>query len=87
ARSPGADPTRLAIGLDLRAISIVEGVRAGLAAALPIALAEWSGNPALPLAALGALFTCIVDPGGAVRHRAALLLGFAVTGAALYAGF
>ncbi len=75
-RTPGADPTRLPIGLDLRAISIAEGVRAGLAAALPVAAAVWLDQPLLSLAALGALLTCICDPGGPLRRRLPLLLTF-----------
>ncbi len=86
-RTPGADPTRLPIGLDLRAISIAEGVRAGLAAALPVAGAVWLHQPLLSLAALGALLTCIVDPGGPLRRRVPLLLAFVVAGAALLGGF
>jgi uncharacterized membrane protein YccC len=86
-RTPGADPTRLPIGLDLRAISIAEGVRAGLAAALPVAGSVWLNQPVLGLAALGALLTCIVDPGGPLRRRLPILLGFVVTGALLLGGF
>jgi uncharacterized membrane protein YccC len=86
-RTPGADPTRLPIGLDLRAISIAEGVRAGLAAALPVAASVWLDQPLLSLAALGALLTCIVDPGGPLRRRLPILLGFVVAGAMLLGGF
>ena len=86
-RTPGADPTRLPIGLDLRAISIAEGIRAGLAAALPVAAAVQLHQPLLSLAALGALLTCICDPGGPLRRRLPLLLTFVTTGATLLAGF
>ena len=86
-RTPGADPTRLPIGLDLRAISVAEGVRAGLAAALPVAAAVWLHQPRLSLAALGALLTCIVDPGGPLRRRLPILLAFIGAGAALLGGF
>ena len=86
-RTPGADPTRLPIGLDLRAISIAEGVRAGLAAALPVAASVWLHQPVLSLAALGALLTCIVDPGGPLRRRLPILLAFVAAGAALLGGF
>jgi len=85
--TPGADPTRLPIGLDLRAISIAEGVRAGLAAALPMAASVWLGQPLLSLAALGALLTCIVDPGGPLRRRLPIQLVFIVAGAVLLGGF
>ncbi len=86
-RMPGADPTRLPLGLDMRALSIVEGVRAGLAAALPVAASVWLNQPLLSLAALGALLTCIVDPSGPMRRRLPLLLGFVGAGAILLGGF
>ncbi len=87
ARTPGADPTRLPIGLDLRAISIIEGVRAGLAAALPMAASAFLHAPILALAALGALLTCIVDPGGPLRRRLPVLLAMALGGGLLLGGF
>ena len=86
-RTPGADPTRLPIGLDLRGVSIVEGIRAGLAAALPITASVWFGAPVLGLAALGALLTCLVDPGGPLRRRLPLLLAMTIGGAILFGGF
>ncbi len=86
-RTPGADPTRLPTGLDLRAISMAEGVRAGVATALPIAAAVWLAQPSLSLSALGALLTCIVDPGGPIRRRVPLLLAFVCLGACLLGGF
>lgn len=72
---------------DPRAISIVEGIRAGLAAAVPAALSVWLGQPELTLAALGALLTCIVDPAGPMRRRLPLLLGFIVLGGLFLGGF
>ena len=87
ARSPGADPTRLPLGLDFRAISIVEGVRAGLAAALPIAASVWLDQPVLSLAALGALLTCIVDPGGPPRRRIPVLVAMSLGGGLLLGVF
>jgi uncharacterized membrane protein YccC len=86
-RFSGADPTRLPTGLDLRAISIIEGIRAGLAAALPVAASVWLDRPLLSLAALGALLTCICDPGGTLRRRLPVLLAFVATGALLLGGF
>jgi len=81
------DPTRLPIGLDFRAVSLIEGVRAGLAAALPMAASVDFHAPVLSLAALGALLTCIVDPGGPLRRRLPILLSMALGGAVLLGGF
>ena len=86
-RHPGADPGRLAVGFDLRAISVLEGVRAGLAAAVPVLASVWLKQPVLSLAALGALLTCICDPAGPMRRRLPLLLAFVVTGGMLLGGF
>ena len=60
---------RLPPSINPSAISIVEGIRAGLAAAVPMAASVWFHRPDLTLAALGALLTCIVDPAGPMRRR------------------
>ena len=86
-RTPGADPRRLPTGLDLRAISIVEGIRAGLAAAVPVLASVWLHQPVLTLAALGALLTCICDPAGPMRRRLPLLLAFVLMGGLFLGGF
>jgi uncharacterized membrane protein YccC len=86
-RFSGADPTRLPTGFDLRAISVIEGLRAGLAAALPVAASVWLQRPDLSLAALGALLTCICDPGGNLRRRLPVLIAFVAAGAVLLGGF
>jgi hypothetical protein len=84
---PGADPTRLPTGLNLRAISVVEGIRAGLAAAIPVALSITLHAPILTLAALGALLTCICDPAGPMRRRLPLLTAFVLLGGLFLASF
>jgi uncharacterized membrane protein YccC len=78
---------RLPARFDLSAISLVEGVRAGLAAAVPVGLGFWLNRPEYSLAALGALLTCICDPGGPMRRRLPLLLAFVALGGLMLGGF
>ena len=75
------------LGLDLRAISVGEGLRAALAVAALVALNEWLHIPALGEAALGALLTCLCDPGGPVRRRVPALASFAGLGIVAVFGF
>ena len=84
---PNADLSRLPVSLNLRALSIAEGVRAALAVAALVALNEWAAIPALNEAALGALLTCLCDAGGPVRRRVPPLLAFAAVGALLTISF
>jgi uncharacterized membrane protein YccC len=81
--APSADLGRLPITLNLRALSIAEGLRAALAVAVIIGLSDWLDKPQLLSAALGALLTCLCDTGGPVRRRVPLLLTFAVLGGLL----
>jgi uncharacterized membrane protein YccC len=80
------DLARLPVGLNLRAISLAEGLRAALSVAVIIAVNEPIGWISLREAALAALLTCICDPGGPVRRRVPVLLGFIALGALLVAG-
>ena len=84
---PDADLSHFPVSLDLRAVSLAEGVRAALAVATIIAINEWAGIPALGETALGALLTCLCDPGGPIRRRLPPLLTFAVLGAAITIAF
>ncbi len=86
-RRPEADLGRLPMQMDLRAISLAEGARAGLTVAALIVANEWIGSVLLVEAALGALFTCLCDVGGPVRQRVPALLGFGLLAAAATAGF
>jgi uncharacterized membrane protein YccC len=74
---------RLPIAVDLRAISLAEGVRAALAVAVIIAASETLGWPVFREAALAALLTCLCDSGGPIRRRVPALLGFTLAGAAV----
>ncbi|MBN8928593.1 MAG: hypothetical protein BGO51_04600 [Rhodospirillales bacterium 69-11] len=80
------DLRRLPISLNRQGISVLEGVRAALAVAAIIALDEWVGWHLLGEAALAAMLTCICDPGGPIRRRLPVLLGFTALGALLTAG-
>ena len=82
-----ADLARLPITLDLRQISIIEGIRAAFAVAIIMAATAIIDWPALREAALAALLTCICDPGGPIRRRLPVLLGFTLLGAAITASF
>ena len=81
------DLRRLPIAVNLRAISLAEGVRAGLSVAVIIGAAEYIAFPPLREAALAALLTCLCDPGGPIRRRVPVLLAFTVIGSAITAGF
>src|ERR1700761_1860916 len=85
--SKAPDLARLPIVVNIRAISVAEGMRAGLSVAVIIALSEYLSFAPLREAALAALLTCICDPGGPIRRRVPVLLTFALTGASVTAGF
>ncbi|HET6307307.1 MAG TPA: FUSC family protein, partial [Rhodopila sp.] len=86
-RFSAPDLARLPIVVNTHALSLSEGVRAGLAVAVIIALDQCVSFAPLREAALAALLTCICDPGGPIRRRVPVLLSFALIGAAVTAGF
>ncbi len=69
------------------AISISEGLRAGIAVAVTVVAGELFGLPYFGLAALGALLTCFSDPGGPVARRAPAVIAFALCSGIVYAVF
>ncbi len=75
------------VAVDLRRVSVLEGVRAALATAVIVALNEWLRWPPLSIAALAALLTCLCDPGGPVRRRLPPILTFGLLGALVSVGF
>ena len=77
------DLARLPITVNLRGLAPAEGIRAALSVAAIVAVTEVFGLPILREAALAAMLTCLVDPGGPIRHRVPVLCGFALLGAAL----
>jgi uncharacterized membrane protein YccC len=85
-RGTAPDLARLPIAFNRRAVSIAEGLRAGLSTAIIIAASEWLHWPGLMEAALAALFTCLCDAGGPVRRRVPALLSFSLLGALIVGG-
>jgi uncharacterized membrane protein YccC len=85
-RETAPDLARLPINFNLRAVSLAEGLRAGLSTAIIIAASEWLHWPGLREAALAALFTCLCDAGGPVRRRVPALLSFSLLGALIIGG-
>lgn len=77
----------LPLNLNVGAVSLAEGVRAGLAVAVTVLAGELLGLPHFGLAALGALLTCFADPGGPVRRRAPAVLAFAFLAGTAYGFF
>jgi hypothetical protein len=86
-RRPGADLSRLPLGLDLHAISIAEGVRAAAACGVLILADEWLHWPPLVYAAIAANTACFCDPGGPIKSRIVTLLCFSLLGGLLWGAF
>ena len=80
---PDPDLSHLPVSLDLRAVSLAEGVRAALSVAALAAFDEIWHLPALTEAVFGALLTCFCDPGGLLERRLPALLTLGVAGAVL----
>jgi uncharacterized membrane protein YccC len=75
-----------AVPLDRRAFSLASGLRAATACAVPVLIAELSGQHALSWIAIIAFWGCQADPGGAWRARflaMASFTGFATLGCLL----
>jgi uncharacterized membrane protein YccC len=85
--NPGADLTRLPIGLDPRGLSLLEGVRAALAFGVIILLNEWLDWPPLLTMAFAANLACFADTGGPMRSRLVVLTIFSVLGSAIWSLF
>jgi uncharacterized membrane protein YccC len=77
----------LPIALDLRAVSFSEGLRAGIAVAMTLIVAEVFDLPKLNLAALGALLTCFADPGGPIARRIPAVAAFTLLSGLSFAIF
>ena len=86
-RRPNAELSALSLEIDLGAISLAEGFRAALATASLIAINQWLRWPLLNLVAIGALFSCLCDIGGAMSRRLVTMLSFIVGGALLFVVF
>ncbi len=75
------DLARVRFSVDLGAVNLAEGVRAGLSVAAIVAASAWLHWPSLVLAGLAALFACLCDMGGPVRRRVPALLSFTILAA------
>jgi hypothetical protein len=82
-RRPEANLSRLPIGLDLRAINVVEGLRAALSVAVLVALNQWLQWPAMMEAALAAWLACLCDQGGPIGRWVPAALSFTAVGVGL----
>ncbi len=71
------------VGLDLRALNLLEGLRAALSVAVVVALNEYLAWQPMAEAALAAWLTCLCDQGGPIRRRLPAVLSFTVLGAAV----
>ncbi len=78
---------QLPLTWNVGAVSLAEGVRAGMAVAVTVLLGQVLGLPHFGLAALGALLTCFADPGGPLRRRAPAVLAFAFLAGIAYGFF
>ncbi|WP_409518585.1 FUSC family protein [Methylobacterium sp. PvR107] len=83
---PGADLRRLPMGLDLRGLRLVEGVRAAFAFGVVILINIWVQWPPLLTMALAANLACFCDNGGPMRARLRVLTAFSLLGGLLWAG-
>ncbi len=83
-RRPTADLARLPFGFDLRAVNVLEGIRAALSVTVLVALNEYLDFPGLMEAALAAWLACLCDQGGPIHRRLPAVIGFTI-GAALIA--
>jgi uncharacterized membrane protein YccC len=77
----------LPIAVNLDAVSLAEGLRAGIAVAVTVLAGALFGLPGFGLAALGALLTCFADPGGPIARRAPAVIAFAIISGITYAAF
>jgi uncharacterized membrane protein YccC len=78
---------KLPIALNVGAVSLAEGVRAGIAVAVTVLAGAFLHLPHFGLAALGALLTCFADPGGPVKRRVPAVLAFALFSGVAYGSF
>jgi uncharacterized membrane protein YccC len=77
----------LPIALNPRAVSLAEGARAGCAVAAMLMVAQFFSLPQFDIAALGALLTCLADPGGTITRRAPAVIAFAICSSIAFAAF
>jgi uncharacterized membrane protein YccC len=77
----------LPIALNPGAVSLSEGIRAGIAVAVTLIAGQVFNLPHFGLTALGALLTCFSDPGGPIEQRARAVIAFAIFSGIVYGVF
>src|SRR5579859_5095417 len=70
-----------AAALDLRGISIISGLRAATASAVPVVAAELAHQPGITWMGIAAFWVCLADNGGSLRTRLAAMSGVTLLGA------
>src|SRR6266853_3046316 len=66
---------------DVGVANVIEGLRAGVACAVPVFVGEALDYPNLTWAAIAAFWICLADPGGPIRGRFAALVTLTILGA------
>ena len=87
ASRPAIAPFGVNLNFDLRAISILEGLRATVVISGLLAVAAFLHVPILRIAALGGLLACLSDPGGPISTRLPPMLIFGLIGSAAFFAF
>src|SRR3954464_3222458 len=70
-----------AFALDLKGLSIVAGLRAATASAVPVVAAELLHQPGMTWMGIAAFWACLADNGGSMRTRLSAMSGVTVLGA------
>jgi uncharacterized membrane protein YccC len=73
---------RFALPLDLTGISVIAGLRAATASAVPVVAAELLHQPGITWMGIAAFWACLADNGGSMRTRLSAMSGVTLLGSA-----